>query len=331
MVNAPVRGRAVSAVPAALAADAPIDRNPAALYLSSLRPAGRRGMTSQLNRAAGMLTDGRVTSALALDWARVRFQHVQALRSRMLEPRLDGSVLAAATVNLTISGVRGCVRQAWLLGLVPAEVWDRVREVKPVRGPRLPAGRHVDEFEIAALFQGCEGLGHVGARDAALLALLYGGGLRRSEAVTVEAADYERARGGVRVRHGKGGAERMVYLSVGARRAVNAWLRVRGDWEGALLAPVRGDRVEQRPMTGHGVLLRVKVIAARSGVAPLSPHDLRRSFVGALCSATGDLSAVQQLAGHASVVTTQRYDRRGEAVKRKVASALRVPFGGGGG
>ena len=158
-----------------------------------------------------------------------------------------------------------------------------------------------------------------------MLALLYGCGLRRSETVVVQLADY--ADGAVTINSGKGRKARIVYPPRGGRDAIEAWLERRGDWPGALLCPVRkGGHVQPRAMSDQAVLMRLRFLAKRAGVKALTPHDLRRSFVGSLLDAGADISSVQALAGHSSTDTTTRYDRRPEDAKRNAAELLHVPF-----
>ena len=298
-----------------------LDQNPAAIYLNGKPSAvGRRGLRRSLERAAEILTSGLTTDALAVHWAEVRYQHVMALKAVLLEGDAK-----PATINHVLAAVRGTIREAWRLGLIDAETKERIVDIKSVSASTLPAGRHVGVGEIRRLFEIC-GATLVGARDAAMLALLYGCGLRRSEAVALQLADYD-GEGSVKVRTGKGRKERIVYSANGGRAAIDAWIRVRGAWDGALLCPIaKGGRLQQRGITAQAVMLRLQFLGKRAGIDNLSPHDLRRSFVGELLDAGADISSVQQLAGHASVTTTARYDRRGERAKQRTAELLHVPY-----
>ena len=297
-----------------------LDHHPAAVYLAGKPSAvGRRGLQRSLNRAAELLTSGATTDALAVNWAEVRYQHVMALRVVLIEENAK-----PATINHVLSAIRGVIKEARRLGQIDAETKERIADVKSVSASTLPAGRHVDVGEVRRLFETC-GDTPVGARDAAMLALLYGCGLRRSEVVALLLDDYRE--GAVTVRSGKGRKERIVYCPAGGREAIVAWLSRRGAWPGALLAPVaKGGRIQLRSMTAQAVLLRLQYLADQARVPRFSPHDLRRSFVGELLDAGADISSVQQLAGHANVATTQRYDRRPEKAKRRTAELLHVPY-----
>ena len=319
MTEHPARTESSPPVPVVAVPGAP-DRNPALVYLAG-RPSsvGRRGLQRSLNRAAEILTGGLSRSALTVNWTEVRYQHVQALRALLID-----SGAKPATINHVLAAVRGTLREAWRLGLIDAETLARAIDVKNVSASILPTGRHVSVGEIRRLFEIC-GDAPVGARDAAMLALLYGCGLRRSEAVAVALDDYRD--GAVTVLTGKGRKERIVYCPAGGREAVDDWLARRGAWPGSLLAPVaKGGHVQRRAMTPQAVLLRLYFLADRARVPRFSPHDLRRSFVGELLDAGADISSVQNLAGHASVTTTQRYDRRPEETKRRTAELLHVPY-----
>ena len=298
----------------------PPDRNPVLVYLAGRSSAvGRRGLQRSLNRAAEILTGGLAKHALTVNWPELRYQHVAALRAR-----LEDQEASPATINHVLAAVRGVIREAWRLDLIDAETKERICDVKGVKASTLPKGRHVDVGEITALFRAC-GDTPVGARDAAMLALLYGCGLRRSEAVALQLADYDA--GKVTVLHGKGRKERFVYCPAGGKEAIDAWIARRGAWPGPLLCPVaKGGRVQRRAVTAQAVMMRLRYLAGIARVPHLAPHDLRRSFVGELLDAGADISSVQQLAGHSNVATTQRYDRRPEDAKRRTAEKLHVPY-----
>ncbi len=311
----------------------PIDENPVSAYLAGLAESSRRPMRTNLETIARLVSGGRA-SAMELAWWRLRYQHTSLIRSALAEN------YAPATANLMLSAMRGVLKACFRLGYATADDYHRAADVPPVRGSRLPPGRSIDRGELYALFRVCyeDGKRARGARDAAMLALLYVCGLRRSEAVALDLSDYDPRTLEVRVR-GKGNKERINYAEGGADRAVNLWVGLRGESEGALLLPVnkggrivyeRDDGGEKWParMSDQAVYDVVRRRQKEAGVKKLSPHDFRKTFVGDLLDAIGDLSAAQQLAGHADPSTTARYDRRGERAKRKAASHLHVPYFG---
>ncbi len=298
---------------------APVD--PTAAYLASLSPKGRQTMRERLRAVAALLD----VPYAQIVWHELRFQHVDALRQRLLEQGRS-----PATVNLTLAALRGIARYARNLGLLTAEEHDRLRDVKGARESRLPAGRAVLAGELGALVAACAAdPTPAGVRDAAIFAVLYIGGIRRSELAGLDVADWTPDPPTLRIRHGKGDKERLVPLVGTAARALDAWLALRGARPGGLfLAITRHRTIVGTGLTSHAVYNILAKRQREAGVAKLSPHDFRRTFVGNLLDAGVDLSTVQQLAGHASVATTARYDRRGEATKRRAVEALHFPFRG---
>lgn len=149
--------------------------------------------------------------------------------------------------------------------------------------------------------------------------------------VALDVKHYDAARRDLLVR-GKGRKERRVPLQPAARAALDAWLELRehglrGVTSGALFLPITtSGRVTLRRMTEQAVWNILEERRKMAGVAPFSPHDVRRTFIGDLLDAGADISSVQQLAGHANVQTTARYDRRGERVRREAAELLYVPY-----
>ncbi len=148
-------------------------------------------------------------------------------------------------------------------------------------------------------------------RDRALLEVLYGSGLRVSELVGLDLASVDLAGGTARVR-GKGDKERIVPLGRAARAALRAYLAARG----ALRHARHGRQDAQALFLGrHGERLGVRQVqllvkrygALATGTAALHPHALRHSCATHLLDAGADLRSIQELLGHASLSTTQRY------------------------
>jgi len=298
------------------------DQNPAAVYLASLAPTGRAAMLSKLRRVAQLLG---AEDPLAVPWAAIRYQHLAAIRARLID-----AGLAPATVNATLAAVRGVAHEAYRLGQMTSDDYQRLCEVPPVRGQRLLAGRALTHGEIAALMDAClADDSPAGARDAAILALAYAAGLRRSEIVGLDLADYDPSTGRLVVRGGKGKKDRELWASNGAAEALGDWLAVRGSEPGPLFWAVnKGGRLVPGRLTPAAVRDAMRKRAAQAGVKEFSPHDLRRTFISDLLDAGADIATVAGLAGHASVQTTARYDRRGDEAKRKAVQLLHLPYRG---
>src|SRR5690606_29951158 len=208
--------------------------------------------------------------------------------------------------------------------------YERAADVRPVSGgqPDAAAGRALSFGEWAALFAVCASDdGPAGVRDAALIALLKVGGLRRAEVAALQLADYDPVMGSLRVRGKRNKTRSVPVEDHGAQDALADWLHVRGDWDGALFVRIKkGGNVTQVGLTDQGIYHILHKRGQQAQTAKFSPHDLRRTFAGDLLDAGADIATVQQLMGHSSANTTAGYDRRGEQAKRSAVKKLHVPY-----
>ncbi|MCB1008367.1 MAG: tyrosine recombinase XerC [Acidobacteria bacterium] len=222
--------------------------------------------------------------------------HLAALARRGASRRTQGRALAA---------VRACFRWACRVGLLSANPAARVRTPKT---PKTLPG-HLRPGEVETLIEAPAGGTELELRDRALLELLYATGLRVSEAVSLDWRDLDLGGRTLRVL-GKGGKERMVPFGRPALDALRAW---RERWEGVRRVgsddrdPVflnrRGGRLTDR--SARRVVDRwVEATSLRRGI---HPHTLRHSFATHLLERGADLRSIQELLGHASLATTQRY------------------------
>ena len=288
-------------------------------YLARLGSSSRRTMLTALNTIARLLA-GETARAATLPWHLLEPVHTSALRSALVDQ------YAPATANRMLASLRGVLREAWRLGQIDAERYHRLRDLPPAPGSRLLAGRQVEMDEVRALFSACDGSLR-GRRDAAILSLGFAFGLRRSEIVGIDLG-HVGAHGAVRV-VGKGGRERHVYPAAGGADVISKWIALRGRDDGPLILPVRkGGTIVRRRMAPQSVRDVLTALVTKARVGKMSPHDARRTWVSGLLDAGADLPCVARLAGHSSVTTTQRYDRRPEQAARRAAWMLTLPVDG---
>ncbi|MGZ5433880.1 MAG: tyrosine recombinase XerC, partial [Thermoanaerobaculia bacterium] len=211
--------------------------------------------------------------------------------------------LARATVARHLSALRTFFKFLVREEIVEANPARTV--ATPKREKYLPAV--LQTSEVALLIEQPDPSTTLGVRDAAWLELLYASGLRISELVGIDLDDLELRSRLVKVR-GKGAKERIVPFGSKAEAALRAYLAVRGELirnieEEAVFVNYRGERITTRSIRrlfdGY-----VRDAALRAGV---SPHTLRHSFATHLLNAGADLRGIQELLGHASLSTTQKY------------------------
>ncbi len=285
-------------------------------YLSSLAPVGRRGIISRLKCVTAFFQGA--PDYLSAPWTSLRYEHLIALRQQFIE-----TGWSPATVNLTLTSIRGVLRAAFNLGLISAEHYLRIKALPPVKARTLPAGRELPTEQIAAIRAAC-GTSLAGLRDAALLSLLYYAGLRRSESISIDLMDLETNDDlWLVVRHGKGGHQRRIPILNGCKEAILTWIAVRGNQPGPLfvrITPTFG--LTQKRLSQAAVYRILSRRQAEAHVPHCTPHDMRRSCASHLLDKGADIVTVQKILGHASVNTTARYDRRSEKAQIKALQLL---------
>ena len=220
----------------------------------------------------------------------------------------------------------------WVSELVSDREYHGVVAIKLSRGKRELRGRALDQFEIARLISACESDGTVkGLRDAAVFAVEIGCGLRRSEIALLTNANIRHTDQSISL-VGKGNKERKVFCSPDVWKRLTTWLSSRDSRIGSPEsdAPVfcsirEGEHVRgSEPLTDDGIYRMMTRRAEQLGIQDFSLHDLRRTFATRLLQMGGDINVVRQTMGHASIATTQRYDRRGEDEVRRLVRRLPI-------
>nr|MDZ8061259.1 site-specific integrase [Nostoc sp. EkiNYC01] len=304
--------------PLVLTVPPPLTEHPALVYLGSLSPGSEPTMKRSLSLIAQLLTNGKA-DYLTLNWAALRYKHTAAIRAALIKN------YEPATVNRVLCALRRVLKEALRLELMSPVDYARAVDIQSVKARKELRGRALTQDEIDALMKVCfSDRTPGGFRDAALIAILRGAGLRRAEVVKLDLKDFNND-GEIKVRFGKGKVDRTVYLSPGAIAIVNDWIEIRTRAVGPLLCQVnKSGRVVMQRLTPQAVLFILQKRGEEAKLEHFSPHDLRRTFASDLLDAGVDIATVQMMLGHASPAQAARYDRRGEERKRRAGAQLEI-------
>lgn len=295
------------------------DEHPAAVFVALLSKKNTSKSIAMLNKIAKFFTSDKL-DAVVFAWGNLRYQHAMAFRAKMQE------VYSPGYVNLMLGQIRGVSKHAWQLGHMSAEDYQRIRVVRNIAHNDDTVGRSVSTKEISRLFTSFPDT-EIGDRDRAILALLYGCGLRRGEICGLRLKDYDKGLKRLRVARKKGRVQ-YVYLSKGVQIALDKWMAYDGkilEDLGPMFYSLTNLEVNEepvRPLCSDSIWRITKKAIKNSGIEGFTPHDLRRTYCTNLLSNGVDISIVQKLMGHKSINTTVRYDKRGEVEKQEAVAHL---------
>jgi site-specific recombinase XerD len=245
-------------------------------------------------------------------------EHVIALVAALRE---DG--YAPNTSSLYVNAVRGVMNEAWRISLISQEHLLKMRSVKATPGSRLGQGRNLRRTLIREMMEVCAADPRPqGLRDAAVIGILYGSGMRKSESVNLDLGQINFQERSLRV-IGKGNKELVKYAPDWAFAKLQAWLAFRreqlkeGEQDDTFLFNRirRGSHITRERITKHAIYYIARQRGEQVGVK-IMPHDFRRSFITRVIE-EHDLSIAQKLAHHTNIQTTASYDVRDDNERRR--------------
>lgn len=283
----------------------------------------------------------RDPSALATDptaWRGITHGLVSAFRAWMLRQNY-----ATGTIGVKLATVKRYAKLAHVAGVIPD---DEALRIAAVQGYGGSEARHVDAQRREAGYRtrrstrkaqanilSAEALKRLrerpatasGKRDAALLALLGGLGLRVSEVVTLKLADVDRETQTLTVHRHKVGLTQKLALRNGVWQAISAWLAMRqGEAPDAALicAVSKGGRITGKPINRISIAERVRAIGEEVGISNLSPHDLRHSWATVAAAKGAPITALRDAGGWRTLAMPAHYVAQAEVANAELVAAM---------
>jgi integrase len=260
-------------------------------------------------------------------WGALRYEDTMRIRTLLADEDRSPSGF-----NQHLSALRRVLQEAWLLGQIPGDDYQRAVKIKGSKGKRERAGRTVSTDELTKLLSICltdvelgtENTRLIGLRDAAIIAFLYGTGARRAEAAGALIERYDPGRRTCRIL-GKGNKERTVIVHKKAVPWIDRWLLAFMARRGPMFCSI-----DQWNHKGEGHLAERsigRIVSNRrvqAGLLPLTTHDLRRAFGTTYLDGGGNIVHLQHDMGHANIQTTADY-WRGDHLEMQ-AAVDEMPF-----
>jgi site-specific recombinase XerD len=223
---------------------------------------------------------------------------------------LEARGLGSVSINVRITAVRKLAVEAADNGLLAPELAAGITRVKGAKSKGVRVGNWLSVRQAQALLNAPDVSTKKGLRDRAMLAVLLGCGLRRSEvaALTLKHIQTRDNRWCIVDLVGKHGRVRTIPMPTWVKGAIDAWTAEAGLTEGHMLRPLnRGDQMRGDRLSEKVIWQLLRPYSAAAGVPGIAPHDLRRSCAKMCRAAGGELEQIQLLLGHSSVQTTERY------------------------
>ena len=238
---------------------------------------------------------------------RLAFNRIVVVRYRI---HLEGRCLAAATINQRLAAVRRLAHEAADSGLLSPELAAGIQRVKGAKQLGHRSGNWLSLEQSATLLSCVCGDGLRDRRDYAILAMLLGCGLRRSElvALSVEKIQVRQGHWVIVDLIGKGGHIRTIPIPHWVKQGLDRWTSATGINVGRLFRAIgKNGSVWGDGLSQNAVWCVVGRYCRKVGLEHVAPHDLRRTCAKLCHTSGGELEQIQFLLGHASVQTTERY------------------------
>jgi integrase len=223
---------------------------------------------------------------------------------------LEARGLGAASINVRITAVRKLAVEAADNGLLAPELASGITRVKGVASKGVRLGNWLTVKQAQTLLNTPDASTTKGLRDRAILAVLLGCGLRRSEcaALTFGHVQQRDGRWCIVDLVGKHGRVRTIPMPTWVKVAIDTWTTAAGISSGPVFRAVnRSGEAQETALNEKVVRQLLQRYATAAGVPGIAPHDLRRTCAKLCRASGGELEQIQLLLGHASVQTTDRY------------------------